>query len=1005
MRLDTVDRTGWFINRKVLSGPLIFLSVFALAAIPRLLFLDYFLMVDENLWYERSARFLQGLVSGNLAQTVQTGHPGVTTMWSGTMGLLLYYLQTAFPNESLLHFADRMVATPATLATLSLLRLPLALLSALSVAAALLLGRRLLGWGAALGGAALMAFEPLFLAHSRVLHHDSPAADFSLLAVLAWLLYLKTERRRYQVLAGIGVALATLSKVSCVFLLGFAGLTLLPMLWQHRPPCRLGRGTRPNIVGFHIRSTQPTGLKLAAARWLGLAAVTGLVVVLAWPAVWAAPVAVGNTIAGFITSESGAHANGTFFMGRPVDDAGPLYYPLGLAFALTPLTLAGILLAVLGLGLAWALRRRAQVPEAGRSHYRWAAWLLLYAVLFVAYMSVIGKKQERYVLPAVVAFDLLAGWGYWHVVDMLNRALGRPAWFGPQASLPTFLVLVILLAGQYDFAWSAVPYYSTFYNPLLGGGRVAQKLLLVGRGEGLEQAVRYIQAQTGDRVPQVASWYGTTVTTLFDGGVDVKDVSHPQYLLGSDYIIFYINQWQRQLPKESILRYVGRNTPDHIIRLGDIDYAVVYRGQAIAHEVDPFAAGNRLVGKASLTGFDFEQVPVAGAQVPLRLYWVNDGMGPEDRFYVRLTDAQEGDWAWGPCAPDPAFGDAGTWQKDDIIESECQLIVYPGTPPGDYLLRAGVMAQDGTVIGQINLSAEEGTVTVGRPPEYPGDEWVPVEHETRTSLNADLGLIGYDYTSAARKPGESVPIVFYWRALQPIADDYTLRLSLQGEGPGQDARWEGAPVAGRYPTHTWQANEVVRDPWLLKLPVSLPGGTYDLSLTLVSPAGRASASLPLDTFAVEGREHSFVLESPPSQAQAARLGEDMRLIGYDLAGAVDGQRLLPGGQLEVTLTWQADATPERNYTVFVQLLDQANHVLAQHDGQPGHGTLITSTWAPGEYVRDEHRLALPADLPAGDYRLIAGMYLADGGQRLSVMDESGQPLGDYITLNTPLRVP
>jgi mannosyltransferase len=120
---------------------------------------------------------------------------------------------------------------------------------------------------------------------------------------------------------------------------------------------------------------------------------------------------------------------------------------------------------------------------------------------------------------------------------------------------------------------------------------------------------------------------------------------------------------------------------------------------------------------------------------------------------------------------------------------------------------------------------------------------------------------------------------------------------------------------------------------------------------------------------------------------------------------VDGGRLVPGGDLEVALTWQAEATPERNYTVFVQLLDEANRVLAQHDGQPGDGSLITTTWAPGEYVRDEHRLALPADLPAGDYRLIMGMYLPDSGERLSVADDSGGPLGDHITLNTPLRVP
>jgi hypothetical protein len=114
--------------------------------------------------------------------------------------------------------------------------------------------------------------------------------------------------------------------------------------------------------------------------------------------------------------------------------------------------------------------------------------------------------------------------------------------------------------------------------------------------------------------------------------------------------------------------------------------------------------------------------------------------------------------------------------------------------------------------------------------------------------------------------------------------------------------------------------------------------------------------------------------------------------------------LVPGQVLQVTLSWQAEATPDQNYAVFVQLLDEAGQVRAQHDGQPGDGTLITTTWAPGEYVREGHRLALPDDLPAGDYRLIVGMYLPESGERLPVYDQTGRPAGDHVVLNTPLYV-
>jgi len=538
----------------------------------------------------------------------------------------------------------------------------------------------------------------------------------------------------------------------------------------------------------------------------------------------------------------------------------------------------------------------------------------------------------------------------------------------------------------------------------LGGAKKAQQLLLVGRGEGLERAVRFVQTEAGDQIPQVASWYGTTVTVLFEGQVDVKDIAHPQYILGSDYVIYYINQLQRQLPRQTITRYVQRDSPIYKAKLAGIDYAYVYQGQAISHPIDPFDPQNRLAGKASLTGFDLAQAPVAGAQVPLRLFWLNDGIQPDEHFYVRLTDALEQDWACGSCVTDPSFGDPASWQDEDIIESQCELVVYPGTPPGEYLLRAGIITGGGTVIGQVDLSEEEGTVEVGRATMFPDDAWVPVEHRVEGVLGDDLAIIGYDASFAVHKPGEVIPMMIYWRALQEMDDSYTVRLTLQGDGPGQQAQWEGIPVNGRYPTRAWQAYEVVRDPWQLRLPTSLPSGIYDLELALAGESGREVGRLGLGSLTVEGREHAFTLDQPPATTQEARLEETVQLLGYELAGGISGERLVPGQELQVTLLWQAKATPDQNYVVFVQLLGEAGQVCAQHDGQPADGALITTTWAPGEYVRDMHRLALPVDLPVGDYRLIVGMYLPDSGERLPVYDQTEQLVGDHIILNRPLNV-
>ncbi|MCJ7739226.1 MAG: DUF4832 domain-containing protein, partial [Anaerolineae bacterium] len=58
----------------------------------------------------------------------------------------------------------------------------------------------------------------------------------------------------------------------------------------------------------------------------------------------------------------------------------------------------------------------------------------------------------------------------------------------------------------------------------------------------------------------------------------------------------------------------------------------------------------------------------------------------------------------------------------------------------------------------------------------------------------------------------------------------------------------------------------------------------------------------------------------------------------------------------------------------------------QHDAEPVGGFRPTDSWAPGEVVVDRSGVALPAELPSGEYRLIVGVYNAYSGERLLVLD-------------------
>ncbi|RME47073.1 MAG: hypothetical protein D6791_06720, partial [Chloroflexi bacterium] len=136
----------------------------------------------------------------------------------------------------------------------------------------------------------------------------------------------------------------------------------------------------------------------------------------------------------------------------------------------------------------------------------------------------------------------------------------------------------------------------------------------------------------------------------------------------------------------------------------------------------------------------------------------------------------------------------------------------------------------------------------------------------------------------------------------------------------------------------------------------------------------------------------------------ARLGDGITLRDATLVS----RQVEAGDVLPLTLRWETTGPLDARYKVFVQLLSPTNQLIAQRDSEPGGGTRLTTTWQPGEVIVDRYGLWVPPGTPPADYRLIAGMYHLETGQRLPVARD-GQPAGDFIDLGTiqvvPPRVP
>jgi hypothetical protein len=124
---------------------------------------------------------------------------------------------------------------------------------------------------------------------------------------------------------------------------------------------------------------------------------------------------------------------------------------------------------------------------------------------------------------------------------------------------------------------------------------------------------------------------------------------------------------------------------------------------------------------------------------------------------------------------------------------------------------------------------------------------------------------------------------------------------------------------------------------------------------------------------------AYAPPEPLTDAQVAtipnHLGIDfddtMRLLGDDL-GITSVE---PGGQVTVTLYWEALAPTERPYSVFVHLLGEGDILIAQRDTYPGMGLLSTTRLEPGNTWADRYVIRVPETTYAPDVAQVAvGLY-------------------------------
>lgn len=307
---------------------------------------------------------------------------------------------------------------------------------------------------------------------------------------------------------------------------------------------------------------------------------------------------------------------------------------------------------------------------------------------------------------------------------------------------------------------------------------------------------------------------------------------------------------------------------------------------------------------------------------------------------------------------------------------------------------------------------------VTSPPPYaavfarrsPLDRVVGVQHPAQVRLENAVEFLGYDLSSATVQPGDKITVTLYWRALRPLHTDYRSLAMIARVGDRGLLTQDDRVNPGGIPTHTWPTDRYFLDQHTITIPANAPPMVYQLQVALYNPrtlahlqqegvSGYAGQQIVLQRLHVT--RATTVNPSTYRSIGTPVFGGDITLVGYQ----VNSTRLHPGDTLELTLIWRANRPLATDYTVFTHLVDSNQKQVAGNDSMPIDGQYPTSTWLAGEEVVDAHRIALPANLPPGQYHLAFGLYDAKTLQRLDATEKGWNGPRSQIDLDDlPIHV-
>jgi len=545
--------------KKILTTFLIFI----LTLTPRILFIGTdAIYIDESNLIKGTKIFFNALFSGKWDRGSIPLQPGITTLFINRIVL-----------EISEHFLNRELSI---LETYYYLKLSFAIISSLLVLLIYLLLTKLFNKKISIIASLLIALNPFLIAHSRIIGTDGLAGLFMIISILLFLIFIKTNKLYYVFISGLFGLLAISTKFSALVLIPFITL-VIPIIIIFNFIFNLIKKNKVKLANFLKQFFSPI-------LWL-----LPFFILIAFILIFFRPKIYELFLDEKFLKDLDYFINDRiiYYLTRPTPRiylgkvrVEPLYsyYLVVLPFRLTPISL---IFAPLTLILIMFKKSKVYTEE----YLKYIICIIFYIILFIVAMSTLTYKGGRLILPVIVPINILSAISIYTLYTLFLNKFNLKDLISKNkhsyknilsllTSIKSFYILItVLVIIHIILCIPLFPHYLAYYNPLLGGAKQAAKMFNVGWGEGFYEAAQYLNKKENPEDISVSTWYDVCFQPYFKGK------AFPTALAGENtrYILFYINQLQRNLFPELIEKYMTKYEPEYVVKINGLEYVSIYK--------------------------------------------------------------------------------------------------------------------------------------------------------------------------------------------------------------------------------------------------------------------------------------------------------------------------------------------------------------------------------------------------------------------------------------------